>query len=195
MQQALDAFEQAMVRARELHGLHASLSAQLTAAVDLSDILRSEIVMAVSAFDFFIHELTRLGMLECYGAIRNRTDAFNKFPIPIGVMIGVTPATLEAEIRSRHGYVSFQQPDKVADAVRLFSPVSLWVEVGASVGVDAKTLKTNFGLIVDRRNKIAHEADIDPSYPNQRWPIDRAQVEYTFDLVERVARAIFAVTV
>jgi hypothetical protein len=48
--------------------------------------------------------------------------------------------------------------------------------------------------VIERRNKIAHEADLDPSYPGQKWPIDRAQVDYACDLLEKLARAIFKVT-
>jgi hypothetical protein len=48
-------------------------------------------------------------------------------------------------------------------------------------------------LIVDRRNKIAHEADIDPSFPGQRWPIDRAMVDDMVSTVEATVEAIHAV--
>jgi hypothetical protein len=195
MQTALDSFEESMRRVRDMHALHQSLVQTLTSAVDLSDMLRAEIVLAVSAFDFFIHELSRLGMLECHCNIRPKTDAFKKFPIPLDLAVGLTGQVLDAEIRVKHGYLSFQQPAKVADAVRLFSSVELWKDVATIFGVPAKRLKGDLTLLIDRRNKIAHEADLDPSYPGQRWPIDRQQVEYTFDLLERLAQTIFNVAV
>lgn len=191
MQTAIDSFASCMQRARSLHGLHAVLSGQITAAVDLSDILRAEIVLAVSAFDFFVHDLTRVGMLECHNGLRPKTDAYNRFQLPMHVATSLSLSALESEIRTRHSYLSFQQPDKVAEAVRLFSDIELWNEVAAECGMAPKVIKQAFSLIIDRRNKIAHEADLDPSYPNQRWPIDRAQVEYIFDLLEKVAQAIF----
>ena len=64
MQKALDDFEACMRRVRALHALYFSFAARLTAAVDLSDILRPEVVLAVSALDYFIHELTRIGIAE-----------------------------------------------------------------------------------------------------------------------------------
>jgi hypothetical protein len=195
MRPALDAFEASIRRVRDMHALHASMTQMLTSAVDLSDMLRAEVVLAVSAFDFFVHELTRLGMLECHCNSRPRTDAFKRFQLPMESAIGLTDQVLDAEIRTKHGYQSFQHPDKVAEAVRLFSTVELWNAVAAEFGVPAKKLKADLTLVVDRRNKIAHEADLDPSYPEQRWPIDRAQVEYSCDLLERLARAIFKVTV
>jgi hypothetical protein len=200
MQTAIDLFETSMSRARSLHALYGAFAKQVTSAIDLSDVLRAEIVLAVSALDYYVHELTRLGMLECWSGSRNRTDAFNRFPLPISIAGGLSnPSTakqiIEAEIRSKHGFLSFQHPERIADAVRLFSDVKLWEEVGNELGMTAKAVKTSLILIVDRRNKIAHEADIDPSYPGQRWPIDAVLVEQTFDTLEAIGRAIFKVAV
>ncbi len=193
MRAALDTFETAIQRVRSLHALHAALSAQVTGVIDLSDILRAEIVLAVSAFDFFIHELTRLGMLECHTGKRSKTDAFNRFQLPMYVAATMSDATLDAEIRAKHAYLTFQQPDRIADAIRLFSGVELWNDVASECRMEPKELKNAFSLVIDRRNKIAHEADLDPSYLGQRWPIDRAQVDYTCNLIEKVGRAIFRV--
>ena len=199
MQNALNDFEVCMQRVRSLHALCISFGNLVTAVVDLSDILRAEIVLAVSALDYFIHELARIGMIECWSGNRAHTDAFNRFQLPIAVAKGLSNAassqTLEAEIRTKHSYLSFQLPDRIADAIRLFSNVKLWDEVGKDLGMDAMAVKTTLALIIERRNKIAHEADIDPSYPGQRWPIDSAIVERTFDDLERIARAVFKVSV
>lgn len=198
MQSALDEFEKTLARVRHFHGLHAAFTATLTDAVDLSDILRAEIVMAVSALDRYVHDLTRLGMIECHTGRRPKTDAFNKFSVPMSaaraVANGATASiALEAEIRSKHSYLSFQHPDKIADAVRLFSSVPLWEQVGARLGLSGKDTKAMLGVIVDRRNKIAHEADTDPTFPGQLWIIDRPMVEAMVNDIERIVRAIHAV--
>jgi hypothetical protein len=200
MQAALDAFEANMLRVHSLHALHGVFVKQVTTAVDLSDLLRAEIVLAVSALDHYMHELTRLGMLECWRGTRTRTDAFNRFPLPISVAVdlsnlSIAQEIIESEIRSKHSFLSFQHPDKIAEAVRLFSDGKLWEEVGKSLGMAAKDVKTSLLLIIDRRNKIAHEADIDPSYPGQRWPIDSAMVENTLLKLDAIAHAIFKVIV
>lgn len=200
MQAALDAFERNMMRVRSLHALHGAFSKQVTPAIDLSDLLRAEIVLGVSALDHYVHELTRLGMLECWAGGRKSTDAFERFPIPIliaGALSNpsIAQATIEGEIRSKHSRLTFQHPDRITEAVRHFSEVKLWEEVGKQLGTTANEIKTALLLIVDRRNKIAHEADIDPSYPGQRWPIDSTLVERTLDKLEAIARAMFKVTV
>lgn len=194
MRTAIDTFEDAIIRVRALHGLHEALSSQLTTAIDLSDILRAEIVLAVSAFDFFIHELTRLGMLECHHNLRPRTPSFKRFPVSIETALGLNDSVLDATIRERHGYLSFQSPDKIAEAVRLFSDVDLWNALSQEMREPKKALRDKLTLIIDRRNKIAHEADLNPTYPGERWPIERRQVEYSFNFLVSLAHVIFRVT-
>ncbi|MEK7454641.1 MAG: HEPN domain-containing protein [Pseudomonadota bacterium] len=200
MQSALDAFNSSLARARHMHGLHNSLNIALTVAVDLTDILRAELVMAVSALDHYVHELTRLGMLECWAGTRVKTEAFNRFPLPIATTALLTsPATsmaaLDNAIRTKHNHLSFQQPEKIADAIRLFSSSSLWDEVAAHIGSAPKTLKATLAIIIDRRNKIAHESDVDPSFPNQRWPIEPLMVENMVNDIEKIGHAIHAICV
>lgn len=196
MQSALDAFSNNLARVRHLHALHASFSGQVTSLVDLSDLLRAEVVLAVSALDYYVHEITRLGMLECWRGSRSPTISFNKFSLPTRATIAAmanasqADAIFENEVRVRHSYVSFQQPDKIADAVRLFSDIGLWDAVATRLGRTPRDTKSALVLIVDRRNKIAHEADIDPSFPGQRWPIDRAMVDEMLSIIEATVRAI-----
>jgi hypothetical protein len=200
MQIALNVFELCMQRVRALHALQGVLATQVPSAMDTTDILRAEVVLAVSALDYFVHELTRLGMCECWVGARPKTDAFGRYALPIsmiGNLLGSETAheALNAEIRNRHSFKAFQHPDKIAEAIRLFSSVKLWEEVGAILERPPQDLKRSLALIVERRNKIAHEADIDPSYPEQRWPIDADMVQGIFDEIEAIARAIFTVAV
>jgi hypothetical protein len=67
--------------------------------------------------------------------------------------------------------------------------------VGAEVGLDSRSVKIRMRLIVDRRNKIAHEADMDPSNPGFRWTINSKTSDDTIDFIWRVGCAIFKVAV
>jgi hypothetical protein len=59
------------------------------------------------------------------------------------------------------------------------------------MGSHAQDIKQQLSLIVDRRNKIAHEADIDPSYlGGDRWPIDELLVNEAVDFLEQVVESI-----
>ncbi len=186
-----------MSRVKSMGGLFSAISGLTTSAVDATDILRSQIVLVVSALDHYVHELTRLGMLEIFDGHRSVTPAFERFRISAsaytpGLSHAGMRARLEAEIRMQHSYLAFQQPDKIADAIRLFSPVSLWDSVGARLGSDAAQIKNGLKAIVDRRNKIAHEADLDPSFPGTRWPINLTDNEAAVRLISDVCENIHA---
>lgn len=197
MQRALDAFRGSLARVDHLSGLHKALCSLTTPAVDSSDLLRAQIVLAVSALDFYIHEATLIGMLQVYKGDRPTTNAFIGYRISVGAMLSGYPtagtAWLEAEIRDRHSFLSFQQPDKIADAIRLFSGIKLWQSVAVRMGEDETNLKAKLRLLVDRRNKIAHEADLDPSYPGARWPITEADVAASRLFLSELVEAIHAV--
>lgn len=101
---------------------------------------------------------------------------------------------LENEIRERHSYLSFQQPDKIAEAIKLISDKRLWQEVASIMGRTDQNIKQELSLIVDRRNKIAHEADIDPSYNlGNRWNINETLVNNAVDFLEKLVAAIHQV--
>lgn len=200
MHNSIHQFKENIKRAKYLGGLHHALESLTTPLVDSSDILRSQIVLSVSALDHYIHEVVVEGMLEVYLGRKPATNAYLRYQVSANsLMLASTTANMSAifeeEIRQKHGFLSFQQPDKIADAIRLFSGCKLWEEVGAIMGLSASDVKTKIKLIVDRRNKIAHEADIDPSYPGQRWPITDSDAAEVTDFIEKVCEAIHGVVV
>ena len=58
-------------------------------------------------------------------------------------------------------------------------------------GLIPDNFKQELNAIVDRRNKIAHEADIDPTFNvDDRWPINEHLVNNAVTFIERVVEAI-----
>jgi hypothetical protein len=107
---------------------------------------------------------------------------------------------LENEIREQLSYKSFQQADKIADAIRHISDQRLWdvvaIEISQTTQItrSAKDIKQRLNLIVDRRNKIAHEADIDPTFGiGSRWSIDELLVGEAVDFIEMLVESIHRV--
>lgn len=196
MQKAIEAFRESMDRVEQLGGLYKAITGLTTTAVDTSDLLRAQVVLAVSALDYFIHEITVRGMIEVFEGKRPRTQAFQKYRVSVaGVSVGMSTRSsswFEAEVRERHSFLSFQQPDKIADAIRLMSDVKLWQEVAIKMASTEQAVKDQLRLIVDRRNKIAHEADIDPSYPGTRWPIKEADVQQALQFLRQLCEGIHA---
>ena len=195
MNSALEQFESNIQRTRALAAIHNVLGTRTTSALDTSDILRSALVSAVSALDQYIHEIVRLGILEIYRGLRTNTLSWLKFEVSLGNALQIRAAPdddswLDSEIRERHSWQSFEHPDRVADAIRLISDVNLWDTVASDLGSVTADVKQRLKLIVDRRNKIAHEADIDPSFPNTRWPIDDQMVSDSTTFIEQVVHSI-----
>jgi hypothetical protein len=165
--------------------------------VDVSDALRASIVLGVSALDHFVHEVARRGMLETARGHRPPTGAYLRFQVSLrGVAEGSQSGGLDwldQEIRARHGWQTFQDPDKIADVLRCVTDKPLWRDVGVHLGLGASDAKARLRLIVDRRNKIAHEADVDPTSPGCRWPISATVVAEALAFLDRLGVAIAAV--
>ena len=196
MKTAIDQFRTNISRVRNLGAIFGALDSQTTLALDLSDVLRAELVLAVSALDHFIHELVRLGMLEAYRGKRPRTQRFLKFKVSLenaltGIADNEQEEWIDSEIRTRNGYRTFQNPEKISEAIQLISDVSLWVNVSQRMGRAPEEVKEELHNIVNRRNQIVHEADMIPSPFEERWPIDRMLVSNAVDMLEKIAEEIY----
>ena len=196
MQVAIDQFRVNIARVRNLGIIYNTLNGQTTTTIDFSDILRSELVMGVSALDYYIHEIVRLGMLEVYRGTRPETSAFLRFQISLERVRQVVsdPTSddwLDNEIRERHSWRSFQQADHIADAIRLISDISLWEQVSTHLEMPSQDVKEQLNFIVDRRNKIVHEADMDPTPYDTRWPIDEVLVDDAINFIEQIVETIY----
>jgi hypothetical protein len=200
MRNVIQQFRDNLLRARELGNLAAAVAQITTSAVDVSDMWRAQIVLGVSALDHLVHELARIGMIEIAKGTRQKTDAYLKFVLPLSaVERGLNGSDHEVwlgeAVREKHSWLSFQHPDKIADAIRLVSTVKLWDEVGNELKMPAKDVKIALEAITDRRNKIAHEADMDPTNPGFRWPISESLAMQALDFIEKVAEAISKVVI
>ncbi len=115
MQSAIDQFQENIQRSRELGEMYQILNAQTTNALDLSDSLRFQWVMAVSSLDHYVHELVRLGMLEAYQGIRPQTEAFSRFQVSLGSVIQAANLLgnlewLEDQIKNSPQSLEFSEP-------------------------------------------------------------------------------------
>lgn len=200
MNSALTQFQENLKRARELGDLASAVAAVTTSVIDVSDMWRAQIVLVVSALDHFIHDITRLGMIEIAKGSRQKTDTYLRFQMPFSAvqsaLNGVPHENWVGEtVREKLSWQSFQDPDKLAEAIRLISAVKLWEVVGIELDMTAADVKTRLKLIVERRNKIAHEADLDPANPGFRWPINAGMATDTINFVESVGKAVFKVAI
>ncbi|MBD2625693.1 HEPN domain-containing protein [Trichormus variabilis] len=206
MKSAIEQFRTNISRVRDLVAIYSILENQTAGRLVFSDILRAAFLLNVSALDYYIHEVVRMGMLEIYCLQRPPTKAFSSFKISLSSThnilngLNIDSSWLDNEIRVQHSYKSFQQSEKISDAIKLISDKKLWEEVSKEMEINAKSIKQNVKIIkdridsiVERRNKIAHEADIDPSFPGKRKDISEVFVIEAVDFIEQVVEIIHKV--
>lgn len=203
----IDHFNAVWLRCHGLAAIHAYLARHITGALPVDEVLRAAWVAQVSALDLYVHELVAQRMLQSFQGSLPRTPQFNAFQLPFETVERIRMApTLSAasdafdlEVRRQLSFVTYQDPEKIAEGVRLCSDVELWNAVATHQGAApaqkvaaAKKIKQQLRAIVDRRNKIAHEGDLQPTLPVTPWPISQADLAQVSAFIESVVRSIDA---
>jgi hypothetical protein len=191
-------FERNMAFVRGFTQLHNATPRGLR-GVDREDISRSQIVMLVSSLDQYVHEIVRFGMLEIFFGRRIETKSFRKFSLTTEVLrqalaSPTSSAWLDNHIRTAHSVKSFQKSEKIAEAFRLIVDLNLWDAVAKGMEMSHDDVTRELDLIVNRRNQIAHEADLDPSYPGKRYGISRQDVQRAIRHIVSIARNLDELT-
>lgn len=202
MLNALSVFEENIRRAREIGPLYDYLVGKMPPAMEFDDLLRSQIVYSVSAFDKLMHDLVRIGMLQIFNGTRTATSKYLGEAIPLAVYNEMMRATIPpAEfifsqfVVNKLKTISFQDPTKVADGLSyIWSEAHKWQRIASAMGQDQHTVTTKLRLIVDRRNYIVHEADIDPSTAAKR-NILKADAESSISFLDDCGKKIVSLVV
>lgn len=197
MRNALTLFNSNIVDARNLAGLHAHLTSTVQVPLSFDDLLRSQIVYAVSAFDKLMHDLIRIGMVEIFKGIRPVTGKYQSEPIPMQIHSAIVNASnpsadsiFEQAIFRKLKIISFQEPSKVADGLSyIWDESQKWQKIAARMSVDDNTVRTTLKLIIDRRNGIVHEADFDPT-TNSKFAITPTETNDITDFLQRCGNHI-----
>lgn len=196
MKTALEQLHQDVERVRNLIKIHDDLLKHPESHSDISDILRGCIVLLVSALDTFIHEVVRIGMMQILRGEREQTETYKKFSVTLQ-QINFDPnyAWLDRQVRERHKDSSFQTPKAIQEAIKnIFDDKDLWEKIAQQFHPQSnkKLITDELKLIVNRRNQIAHEADIDfgQSAPVKR-EINAEDVKKSIDFIEKMTKAIY----
>src|SRR5947209_5941480 len=98
-----------MGAARHTAGTASALSAEVTSALQVDDLLRGALVQAVSALDRYVHEEVRVRLLQHF-ADDSAPSAMLKFQVPISSVLRYRDegglAWLDEVVRSRHSFLS-----------------------------------------------------------------------------------------
>ncbi|GAB3180638.1 hypothetical protein [Streptomyces incanus] len=174
--------------------------------VDIDDFYRAAWVQAVAAIDHWLHEevLRRVAelaardspetpyQLRVYELPLHRVEAVRRGEVTL------SEAVVE-HLRDKLAAQALQHPGKIAEVLRLVTEKKVWYEAAGCINkeffqgrtsLNEKTLRSRYLEITQRRNKIAHDADLIDGDLKQRRSIDEADVTDAIDWIERIALAL-----
>lgn len=160
----------------------------------LDEVLRAQLVQIVSAFDTFIHDCVRIGIVKQFISSGTISNSLRGYPVPfedfqiINSLPNVTDKALylDGVIKKVNSRDSYQSPKSVEYAMSLIGVGGIWSKVAPRMKMTAQDVKTELGSIVNRRNKIAHESDLNALgislNPISKTEVDRV-MSFIFGLV------------
>lgn len=167
-------------------------------SMNFDDLLRAHFVYSVSAFDKLIHDIIKIGMLEIFSNKRPATPKYLSEGISLEIHNKISGATIppkeyyfESEVIKKLSFMSFQDPNKVADGLSLiWGEPHKWQVIGANMGVESSIAKTTLKTISTRRNQIVHEADID-MVTGKKYSIEKTETEIVSNFILNCGTAIY----
>lgn len=197
MRDPVISFRESIDSIRTLHALHKHLIGLLP-AMDLSEILRAEIVLAVSAFDCFIHDIVRKGIVDIFENQREGDSKYNNFCIPISIVKQMLTTDNESErqellqvsVKKILSKDSYQSPSSIENALQIISITKIWSSIREEMQMSPDDIKRKLGVIINRRNKIAHEADIKNHVDSTKNEIERDDIDDVIDFITKLTESI-----
>lgn len=163
------------------------------------DILRSQIVFLDSAFDFFMHEVTKYGMVQIFQGVWEKTERYNNFTIRLGDISDVLQNPEQENwlldiVNDSYAEDTFMSSDAVIGQLNLIGikwqsvADRAFYEQGSTIPTKDKFKRTLKSLF-RRRNQIAHQADC-LHETGAKIDIEREDVETYIGDIEKIVAAI-----
>lgn len=194
MKRAREILGRNVVYVEELRGLHAALAEILTEAIDISDLLRAQIFFSVILLDALMHD----AIVDCFLEMRRDVRAYQSLPKNSKKSAEQLWSASRGIYRVRNERNAWTQYISEAAYYRrgIFDDCRTrrWWEIEAALqaqGFREPTLQLN--AIVDRRNRIAHEADVDAAFPAYRVPLAKNNADEALRFVRALSQEILRV--
>lgn len=163
--------------------------------VDSSYLLRAKYVLIISAFDTYMHEIIIDKACDLFFTEKIPPDSVIELPLNKIQNIMKQESQIEqqqiliAELKRLMSSDSFQSPKSIEYALSLLGIKKPWVSMSEHFGIPGKDIHDTLALIVNRRNKIAHESDIDPQ-TKELIDIDYSVVSECSDFISKLVTEI-----
>lgn len=198
-------FEKNIQSAQELASVYKYLTETITAPMCFDDLLRAQLVNSLSALDKLIHDLIKIGVIEIFNGIRSPTPKYLAEPLKMKVYheLSVSNSGTNANdllsranifkeaITEKLSFVSYQDPSKISEGLSYITSENFkWRVISQHLSMDEQAVKTQLKLIVNRRNSIVHEADINPQNLD-KIPIIQSDCEDSIKFILKCGEAIY----
>jgi hypothetical protein len=200
---AIKQFEANLESVKQLGVIYIAFVDKVTPAINLDELLRAELVLAVGALDCYVHDLVRIGMGLAFKSGKGEPNAYLNLGVSLDFVKKLLSAAsendrlhlFEQEIRRIQGFRTFQTAENISQALSLIGIKAIWDKVANILGMNSVDVRTQLNLVIDRRNRIAHESDVDPSLGiGNKYPIDCSLVDKAVGFLDSVAHAIYQTT-
>ncbi len=205
MQQAIDTFKLNIDSVKQLDAIYQYLEQNdVGKTLDLSEILRAEIVLAVSAMDNFISDTLHFGLVHTFEGNRvipsDFVKPFNDFQVDMQTLVQIINAPspndksliLGEYIRKVNSKNPYQDPKQIESALLLLGIKQLWTKLGVELSQKGDDVRRELANIVWQRHKIAHEADFDHLTQRKR-PRDRETTLQAIEFIDKLCKAIYQI--
>jgi hypothetical protein len=199
MRNALNTFNRNMDSIKTLHAIHEQF-VKIYTALDLSEILRAEYVLIVSAFDCFLHDIVQNYMHHITFEIDDTAlipNEYRKFKMPLDTLKSILEASdetkkqiLHAALKKSLSEFSFESSKTVESAMSYIGVNKVWTKIAGLLGGGAEDIKKQLDMIIFRRNCIAHQADIANYTDESKQLIEREDVDEVINFIERITNII-----
>ncbi|MFI6326541.1 hypothetical protein ACIBG8_54095 [Nonomuraea sp. NPDC050556] len=179
-----------------LHGLSAVVNYGDLTSADPADLYRAAWSQAVAALDHWMHQALINRIIRLTNDSGNtRPRHLNQIKIPFEVAEQMHDSTIESVLRKflreELSRTSYQSPRRITEGLQLVTgdtPSAIWNKIGDRIGQSADAVKDRQDQIVNRRNRIAHHADLDQG--GNRVSMSAAEAEATVQWINDIAGAI-----
>lgn len=199
---AYNAFEKTNERAKKLVELHKELNPRGQPKKEYADILRSAVVLSISAMDAYFHEVIAEKIAKFVRAKKGKQLPGKLVEIIkkevnherlIEIMFKERPLSHIANIvRKSIADRTYQDAGKIEDILKIVGVDDLWFQVGKKLKTSKEKAKTFIHLYVHRRHDIVHRGDFGATKrsKNKLKSITRQYANNCVTHVEKFVKAI-----
>lgn len=202
MLRAIELFQTNIENSQSFQAIYQYLNKGPAVLSCADDLLRAQFSFIVGALDSFIHDIVRISVVKLTLSGEHGANTISSYSISLADAVSFTnnaagsvAYSVDKAVRRANSYKSFQSPEAISQALSSIGVKKIWKRLESYLGRPAESTKDTLKAIVERRNKIVHESDVDPTFSDgYRYTITKDMVLETEIFIEQLVNAIFEIT-